>query len=41
METVIEVDGIHMHASVIAKACVEEWERTLAAEGLSIEPMGT
>jgi hypothetical protein len=38
---VFEVDGIHMHASAIAKACVAEWEKILTAEGLPIESMGT
>lgn len=41
IECVIEVDGVHLLASVVAKSCVAEWERILVAEGLSISPVGT
>jgi hypothetical protein len=41
LECIIEVDGLHLIASVVAQECVKEWERILRAEGLPIEPMGT
>ena len=41
LECVVEVDGLPMFASIIAKKCVEDWERILKAEGLPTEPMGT
>jgi hypothetical protein len=41
LESVIDVNGVYMLASVVAKACVAEWERILTAEGLPTEQMGT
>lgn len=41
LECVIDVEGAHVTASVLAQACVDEWERILSAEQLPTEPMGT
>jgi hypothetical protein len=37
MDCVIDVNGTAMLARVVARGCVEEWEKLLSAEGLPIE----